>query len=371
MNQNFSIGYYRGNEWGDTILDVLSDYPQIREVYFPLPDQDSGRCSLSYNNDSQEVLRELHDNLDAIRRLGIRLNLLLNASCYSDRLKDSSFTDDLRERLFMYVEDFGVSSVTTTQPSFALMIKHLFGEKVETRASVNMFLSSIDSMKFLDEEFDAYYPTRELYRSIDTLAKWREWADSHGKKLYALVNSGCMAFCPWAITDNNTTAHGINDLHMADGTEIPTCVSWFSKHKDLSSIVRGCFIRPEDVPYYSELFDGFKIATRAHFLPRLAVRAYIKGSYPGYLTDILEPSNTHFFMSGDCIANDLFPQDWFRKTSRCGRACHKCDYCDKIAGSIALKYNDDKNFRHFLFDSESELDDKLAAFRNKTINNHV
>ena len=365
MNQDFSIGYYRGNEWGDTILDVLADYPQIREVYFPLPDQDSGRSSLSYNNDPQEVLRDLHSDLHAIRSHGIRLNLLLNASCYSDRLKNPSFTDNLRERLYMYVEEFGVSSVTTTQPSFALMIKRMFDENVETRASVNMFLNSIDSMKYLEEEFDAFYPTRELYRSVDELVQWREWADTHGKKLYALVNSGCMAFCPWAITDNNATAHGINDLHMADGTEIPTCVSWFSKHKGLTTIVKGCYIRPEDVQYYSGLFDGFKIATRAHFLPRLAVQAYVKGTYHGYITDILEPSNTHFFMSGDCIPNDAFPQDWYRKTSRCGRACHKCNYCERIAESIARKYNDDNNFRHFLFDSESELADKLAAFRNK------
>lgn len=359
MSLRFSIGYYRNNEWGDSIQDVLTDYPEVSEIYFPLPDQHSGRLALNANSDTFSVREELHNDLEKFHRQGKSLNLLLNAGCYSSVVQDSSYIDNLKKLISFYVEEVGVNSITTTQPSFAVMVKRMYGNRVETRASINMFVSSIDSMHMLSGEFDAFYPMRELYRSMEELTAMRRWADENGKHLYALVNSGCLAGCPWAIVDNNSVAHGIEDYRMADGTPIPTCYQWLEKNKDVTLILKGGFIRPEDVSKYAAVFDGFKIATRMHFLPRLPIRAYLKGGYPGVITDLLEPAHTHLFQPELCLPNSSLTEEWFVHTSNCKRMCHTCKYCETTAHRIARPFSEDLAFHHYLFDDESALQERL------------
>lgn len=365
MPPRFSIGYYRENEWGDSIKDLLIDYPDVKEVYFPLPDQHSGRHALNLHADTDIVTQELLDDLCWIQGRGIALNLLLNAGCYSAKVQDASFLDGLKKKLVFYVEDLGVSSVTTTQPSFALLVKRLFGNRIDVRASINMSIASIDAMRYLSRDFDSFYPARELYRSFDELIKWREWADKNGKRLHALVNSGCLAYCPWAASDNNAVAHGIVDYFMADRTPIPTCHDWFSENPDASSILKGCFIRPEDIGKYSEIFDGFKIATRTHFLPRVPVSAYLKGSFKGLITDLLEPCHTHSFSSSVCIPNEQIPDTWFSQTAHCHRKCYSCHYCENLAQSVVVPYLDKYNFKYHLFDDMATLQHRISNLKKQ------
>lgn len=367
MNHYYSIGYYRDNEWGDSIIDLISDYPEIREVYFPLPSQRSGRYALDLNANTDEVESQLKRDLIAISKRGLKLNLLLNAGCYADKVKDKDFIVNLKHQLTYYVEILGVTSITTTLPAFAMMAKKMFGDAIETRASVNMGIASIDVMNYLNDEFDAFYPSRELYRSIDELPKWREWADKHDKRLYALVNSGCLANCPWHTIDNSLVAHGVVDFKLGDGTKIQMCDALISRSRNITPILKSVFIRPEDVHNYEPYFDGFKIATRNHFMPRLVVRAYMKEHFEGLITDLLEPGHTYNLKPEKCVPNSSFPSEWFIQTSNCHRNCSSCNYCEHLAQRISTEYSANFDFWHFLFDDEQILKERLAArgFKNQ------
>jgi hypothetical protein len=288
------------------------------------------------------------------RRPGVRTTLLLNAGCYGHLIQNEKYILQLHEQLQGYIEGYGVTAITTTQPCFARMVKRLYGSRVETRASINMFISSIDAMEML-EEFDAFYPRPELYRSLDVLEKWRRWADRRGKKLYALANSGCVSFCPWHLSDNNNTAHGLKSTRMVDGTPIPDCTYWLKNHMNMEPILKGVFIRPEDISGYAHIFHGFKLATRLHFMPRLVVRAYLNGNYNGVLTDLLEQSHTYIFKPDKCLPNKNIPVNWFEKTSRCNRKCHTCNYCNDILNTVVAPYSPEMDFWHYLFDNEEFL----------------
>ena len=361
MSVHFSIGYYRNNEWNDSILDIVSDFPEIKEVYFPLPTQHSGRYALNVNADTKDVESELKRDLIELRKRGLRLNLLLNAGCYADRVQNSDFICSIKQQLAEYVENFGVSSITTTLPTFATIAKRMYGDAIETRASVNMGIATIDAMSYLCDDFDAFYPARELYRSIGELSKWKTWADRYHKRLYALVNSGCLAYCPWHTIDNNLVAHGVVDMKLADGTIIQLCDDLIARNKDITPILKSNFIRPEDVHNYSSIFHGFKIATRNHFLPRLVVRAYLKEHFEGLLTDLLEPGHTNSLKPEKCIPNSSFPSDWFSQTSNCHRNCSTCNYCKNLAKHIVKKHCSEFDFWHYLFDDEQTLNERLAA----------
>lgn len=343
----FSIGYYQNNKWKDDIRNVVSDYPVVSEVYFAAPGQPSGRKPLGSDMDLDESRKILQEDLLWLKERKINLTLLLNASCYGDNLMSSAYLHYLSALTEDYVTNFGVTAITTTSPAIANMLKRDFGGKLEIRASINMRLSSIDSLDYLKEQFDGFYIRRELYRSFDYLCSVRKWADNNGKKLYALVNSGCLAYCPWQSMHDNNIAHSVFADQLPDGTIVPNCSSYFANNKNQLAIVKGTFIRPEDVAYYSEIFDGFKIATRAHILPRVIIKAYIEGHFCGNLLDILEPGHSGFFKPL-VLKNDLFPPDWLSITSNCNRKCHLCSYCETVAKQLFMIRMGKTNFRNYI-----------------------
>jgi hypothetical protein len=80
-------------------------------------------------------------------------------------------------------------------------------------------------------------------------------------------------------------------------------------------------------PWYEGLFDTVKLATRSHFDPALVLTAYAQGEWNGNLTDLLEPHSS-FVISPRILDNKAFGNDWFEKTSVCGRHCERCSYCE-------------------------------------------
>lgn len=343
----FSIGYYTNNKWNDFIVNLISDFPQIDEVYFPLPHQASGRVPLGHGDNYENTEIELYKDLKKIKNKGVKLTLLLNAACYGEKIVTPSFIEYLKSEVKKYILEFGISSITTASPTIANMLKREFANAFEIRASVNMRVGNLDAFDYLKDCFDGYYVQRELYRSYNHLLEIRKWADKNNKKLYGLANSGCFAFCPWQTNHDNNVAHSVFVDHLPDDTPIPDCGNYLREKKDMLSIIKGTFIRPEDLKFYETVFDGIKLATRSHILPRVIVKAYTSGSFKGNLIDLLEPANTGI-LKPMVIKNELFPDDWIKKTKNCKRICYSCNYCVTVLNIVAQEEKKDTDFNDYL-----------------------
>jgi hypothetical protein len=280
--------------------------------------------------DKKKSHEAFFEDLRRLKRKGIKLVLLQNALCYGDKTTSDRFLKHLIQTVGQLHDDFNVGTVTTSSPLIAKLLKLHYSNTLEVRASVQMGIGRIDTLPYLSDYFDGFYVQRELYRDIDYLYLMKEWAQRNEKKIYALVNSGCFAFCPWHVIHNNALAHLQTVPYIKDGTEVTSCLAYLRSKQDIVSVLKSDFIRPEAIGLYADIFDGMKLATRVHPWPRAVVKAYTKRRFRGILTDLLEPGYTGFFPNKG-IYNELFPADWNERTSHCRRRCHTCRYCFKVS----------------------------------------
>lgn len=338
----FAIGYQLPEEKDEvSVLDIIEEFREhISEVYFPWADMPSGRAPLLSRRgyvfwDGQ---RKLESDLKRIKDSGIKLDLLLNANCYG-RYAVSEY---LRNQVISVLEHLqntvgGADVVTTASLTVAHVVKENFPD-VDVRASVNMRIGTVTGMEYVSDFFDSYYLQREYNRNIEYVRAVRKWADSNGKKIFLLVNSGCLNFCPAQTYHDNMVAHEKEIAETVNIKDWPPQLCW-NYYRDKShwrAILRGSWIRPEDLHRYEDVVGTVKLATRMHGNPMRVVSAYVNGRYRGSLTDLFEPGFSPV-LQPYIIDNGKFPGDWFEKTSRCGRNCHECAYCGDVLEKVLVR----------------------------------
>ena len=337
----FSVGYQLHEEGEEPFADVLRDYREhVAEVYFPWGDTASGRASIATRRGYIDwtALPRMEAELLKFREMGLKLDLLFNANCHGGkgisielRNQVGSILDHLHERVG------GVDVVTTTSLFIARMIKDHYPQ-IEVRASVNMRLGQVQAMEDVADWFDSYYLQRDYNRDLPHLREVKEWAVSRKKGLHILANSGCLRFCAAQTFHDNLVAHDaeVDERQNVPGYVPHLCWNLMKKQSHWKRLVQATWIRPEDVRRYEGLVDGLKLATRMHARPRLVLQAYTSGKYHGNLLDLFEPSLTKS-LGGHALDNDAFPDDWFERTSTCGGACHRCDYCGRVLQKVLVR----------------------------------
>lgn len=330
----FAVGYRHQSE-GERFSSVLLLYPEVEEVYFPWVEEPSGRPILGYGEyDDTETIKEvLQEELTALREGGVKLDLLLNANCYGEQAMSLALEERVRA-IVDELDSWGCRPdvVTAASPFVARTIK-LYYPDIETRASVNMRLMTIQAMRYLAPWFDSYYIGRDVQRNLDTVRRFSEWAHANGKKVGLLANSGCLRNCPWQTYHDNLISHSNAALAVepAKGFNPHLCWTMYEKPENLSEILKATWIRPEDLSKYAPYVDFIKLATRQHSRMRLVIDAYARGSYKGNILDLLEPGFAPAFARhGIALDNSLFPQDWAERVGHCSRECTECGYCDQI-----------------------------------------
>ena len=208
----FAVGYQLSEEDEEPFVDIIRDFrDHIEEVYFPWPDMPSGRAPLTLRRGYVDWngIRLFEQDLRKIRELGLKLDLLFNANCYGE-LAVSTFLSNRVCSVIEYCGEIagGVDAVTTTSPAVAHVVKKNF-PTVDVRASVNMRIGTVKGMEYVSHLFDSFYVQREYNRDMDRLVELKEWADANGKRIYILVNSGCMNFCSGQTFHDNLVAHEI------------------------------------------------------------------------------------------------------------------------------------------------------------------
>lgn len=338
----FAVGYQLPGEDDEPMVEIIADYAEhIAEVYFPWADLPSGRAPLASRRGYTDwtAQRELERDLVRLRELGMKLDLLFNAACYGGRAISEWLENQVRSVLdYMEAGVGGADIVTTTSPFIARTVKRYFPE-VEVRASVNMRIGAIKGMQYLADVFDSYHVQREHNRDLGYLRELQAWADSAGKRLIILVNSGCMMHCSGQSFHDNMVAHEaeIDECRNVSDWNAHTCWRFLEDPANRVCVLQNTWVRPEDLHHYEGLFEVVKLATRMHARPRAVIDAYVNRRFRGNLLDLMEPGFGPAF-APSVIDNTRFPEDWFTRTSTCDRRCHACDYCAQVLERVLVSF---------------------------------
>lgn len=329
----FALGYQHLED-GGPFSEIVADYRgHVGEVYFPWEGQASGRPPLGHalDEDPAEIRRVLEEELQALRGLGVKLDLLFNANCYGARAMSVSLENEVRDTVG-HLGELGCCPdiVTTTSPMIARTVKKFF-PGIEVRASVNMRIGTVQAMSYAQELFDSFYLQRDLQRSLATVKRVKAWCDRHGKKLCLLANSGCLRFCPGQTFHDNLIAHSAEAEEQENLPDWNPHVCWnlYRDPENVVEILRATWVRPEDLHLYEGLVDTVKLATRQHANPRMVVGAYAEGCFGGNLLDLLEPGFAPAF-APRVVDNAAFPPDWGERVGSCSGDCESCSYCREV-----------------------------------------
>lgn len=289
----FSVGLQ--SMGGGLLRAIGENKAHIREVYFSWGDFPNGRTS-QLHSEKYSPWQLQQDRQEALRQLsewGIPLNLLFNATCYGADSQSRAFFNKVGQTVEYIGESFGLESVTTTSPLIAKFIKANFPE-IQTRASVNMSIGTVQGMDYLGAYFDSYYMQRELNRDFEKIQVLSTWCKENGKKLHILANSGCLNHCSAHVFHDNLVAHEQEIAKMDNAYQFTgLCREYLKDPQHYKSLIEDTsFIRPEDVHLYEPYFDAMKLATRVHRCPELVLQTYIRGRYAGNILELLEPAHS-------------------------------------------------------------------------------
>ncbi|MCS7180109.1 MAG: U32 family peptidase [bacterium] len=335
----YSIGYQlKGEE--NKFFNIVEKYKErIEEVYFPWLNIPSGRGivenKLGYINWAFQ--KQLENELKKIKKIGVKLNLLLNASCWGEDSLSVNLANMIISIIDCLKEDIGIDAITTSSPIISYIIKKNFTE-IEIRASVNMRIGTIKQMEQIKELFDGFIIQREYNRDFKRIEELKNWCEKNRKKLSILVNSGCINFCPVQLFHDNVISHEKEILTKINLTEdiLGNCWSFYKNIENWKYLILNSWIRPEDLHYYEKYFDVVKLATRINPEPEKVIKAYYYEKYEGNLLDLFEPSHSKLLYPY-IIDNTRFPDNWFEKVIKCDKKCENCSYCEKIFDKVLIK----------------------------------
>ena len=333
--KKFAVGYDCDETF--SFIRLIEPYVStIKEVYFSWPGMISGRA-LKQSTSIERDIQTLTDDLKWCRSHGIELDLLFNANCYGEE----AYGESLRCRVYEIIEELAEKDlfpeiVTTTSQYIAKILKVKYPQ-IDIRASVNMRIESTKSMEFISDIFDSFYICRDIQRDLETVKRFHEWSEAHGKKMCMLVNSACLRCCPVQIWHDNFLCHESwrgEEQEFILRYPYRLCERHFKTPEHYVDYLRMSWIRPEDLHYYEPYAHAMKLATRRTPHPEIMLKAYCEGHYDGDLLDIIGAPNRDII-----IRNRDFPKDWIESgiAQKCALNCTECGKCDAVLKQVVGK----------------------------------
>ena len=272
---------------------------QVQEVYFPMPEGwfASGR--------SRQPERFLEGFL---RRAPLPKAVLLNPVVLAQPVE--RVADGMLTALKQLQDDYGVQSVTVTDPNLAQIIKRsLPGWHVT--ASVLMGITTPTQAWLVQDCVDALTVDTSLVRDLDGLGALRSAFEG---ELRLIVNEACLPGCLFR------TQHF---FEMGYGQDYPESLCQQVLEERPWLRLTGAWILPRHLVYYDGLYDVLKLAGRVTLRDR---ERYLRvlGAYVDRLPIL--PRDV-----GGGPASPLEPievtDEWFEIVLHCDKQCYSCSVC--------------------------------------------
>lgn len=320
----FSIWYNQKNDFL-TLMERYKD--NLSSIYFPLPYSvwNSGRNEIQQENYEDNTIFTL---IKKCKEYNIESILIINSTCEWENTGNKHYLLKLIKYIKPLYENW-LTSLTLTNPLYLPFIKKFFPNLI-IYSSVNCYLRTYEQAIFFKNlGFNVLTIDRDINRDLELIQKIK---NRTGIRLQMLVNEWCFSGCPYRQIHFNMAAHKV-DYNISDGSskdnliENFSCVPMVNKNKKL--IFRVPFVRPEDLKYYDNLIDIYKLDTRSLSSDRIALmlNAYIEEKYEWDLKDIVDfPYQNVPFIDNKKLTKLLF----FKKILKCPKDCDNCNICNQF-----------------------------------------
>lgn len=218
----------------------------------------------------------------------IKMIYLLNSACQSNFELTRSYNNELVE-FIGDLHKIGVRHVVVATPYMLDLVKQNFPD-IHVSVSVFAIIDNAHKAKFWEERgADCLIIAPNINRNFDEIKRIRAAVNC---ELEIFTNVTCLYQCPYAQFHANAVSHASTSKDKNKGFVIDYNVTNCSINKLTSPVemIKGRWIRPEDISYYEELgIDLFKIADRQKPSDWMlnTVKAYGEQSYDGNLVDLL------------------------------------------------------------------------------------
>jgi len=322
----------------DAYDELNKAYPQAKII------ETYGNITVGGQIGSGRAVNQLPDSglldlklfIEYSRQKNIEFNYTINAT----HLNNREFTPEGIASLKSFLKDLydaGVRSVTVALPSLFELIRAA-GLDFKIRASTLCQITTVNKAAAHKERgMERIVVDESINRDFKMLRRIRE---VFGDKVEIIVNPICLKDCIYRMFHyNEITGDSIgrtNDVGVNYYEH--RCV--LQRNTKISNLLRMCFVRPEDIKYYTDIgIHYFKLQGRHLVLKGDAVRtvkAYLDESYDGDFMDLqyLFQSQNSFRLDFQNKKLDGFLKPFVEIDGFCKRDCEKCGYCEKFAQKI-------------------------------------
>lgn len=275
----------------------------------------------------------------------IKFNYTLNLNCMENREFTVCGKKELRKEIQKFV-DMGIRDFTIAMPSIIDIFEKDF-------PNINITVSIIEGIDTLQKlmYFCKYknvkniYIHEKLYRRIDVLKKMTDIAHKYNKNVGIIVNSLCLAECPFRESHYNFSSHA----NKSDEYIIPEYYSTkcgIEKLMDKRKVLTLPWVRPEDLKMYGKIgIDRLKISGRELYAKNgdvlKMVEIYSSYEYKGNLMELFKGfikcsyTDIYYIDNDNNIAE--FLQKIFAGKINCNiNGCTNCMECKEALKSIRV-----------------------------------
>jgi collagenase-like PrtC family protease len=269
------------------LIQSISEFPCVDSIFGKVSKDvvGGGRPSYLLANIS---MAELANSIRLAHERGLKFFYLLNSSCMGNQ-ELSRATNRQIHALLDSVEEAGADGVVVSLPYLLALVKKWHPK---FRASISSFAVINSPQKarvWEDLGADRLILAPSLNRDRAKLEKIRQAVKC---ELELFANVMCTYQCPFDFAHASGNGHASSSVDSLKGFGIEyhsyQCAE--RRLRDPSEIIRGRFIRPEDVGVYEEIgIDVLKLSDRLRSTPWIvrAVGAYAARRYDGNLADLI------------------------------------------------------------------------------------
>lgn len=282
-----------GTNWDPELIEGIASIPEVVELMAGLP-----REAVGTDRPPHMLPRPSREQVELYVRLtheaGRTLNFLLNTPSLGGRehhpLKQRKIVEYVS-----WLRDIGVDAVSVCTPFLIELVKGRFPE-LHVHISHNAGVWRAEQLKCFEEMgAEAVCLTRVKNRNIPLLSSL---ARSVSIPLQLTCRSVCLVGCPMLVGQYHlsiTSALCIDDStmpgpHTRHGHFFNTAWCHLYRVERPRELVKGCFIRPDDLPLYEKAgIHHFKLDTRMLPTPQIIkiAKAYASSHYEGDLKEVV------------------------------------------------------------------------------------
>ena len=339
--KKLSIPYTKDNK----ILDLLGDNIQyVREIFMPLP-YDIFKSGRPYGNDELENYKSLMDSqIQKAKLMGLEVAMLASKTFLDTDTGINSMNKSVRE-LARLKENFDIDKVKISNFAF-LKNKGEYIKSIGLNIEMSV-MADIDTFEKVDQ-------VMTLYPYIDCICLHNTFIfmlddikyikEKYPKlELKIMVNHGCLINCASHAQHHDMLSCIAGNIDMEDPEQwriasnrnilLPSSkiCSYYVNADTINPLRESAHIRPEDLHYYDDVIDMFKISGREQNAQYIVgvIKAFGERMYDGDIRMLLDMPYQMPYMD-----NTKFPENYMERKLNCNHKCYKCNYCDTIAKDV-------------------------------------